>query len=101
MKRPNTLVVKHILDSISRYYNISEDNLCHGNRERIYSEPRQVASYCLYKYAGMSYWGIARLFNKRSHRTIIYAVDKVADWIEMPALNRKAVQCVEFVLKYD
>ena len=93
-------LVWYIIHSVAQYYGIEDRHLIFGNRERKYSEPRQVAAYCLYKLAAMSYPAIARLFNKRSHRTIIYAVTKVEDWRNTPSLNRKAVDCINHILSY-
>lgn len=89
-----------IIHSTAEYYDIPEECLLYGNRERKYSEPRHVVAYCLYRFAGMSYPAIARLFNKKSHRTIIYAVAKIDAWVNTPAMNKTAVECINNVLDY-
>lgn len=94
-------LVKYIIHFVAQYYNIEDKYLLYGNRERKYSEPRQVAAYCLHKFAAMNYCAIARLFGKKSHRTIIYAVAKVEDWRKTPSLNRKAVDCINQILNYQ
>ena len=95
----HTPTIKYIVDTVAEYYHISSDSLLYGNRERKYSEPRHIVAYLLHC-LGMSYPAIAKLFHKKSHRTIIYAVNKVKDWRTTPVLNRDANRCIDYVLDY-
>ena len=94
----NELVTKYIIHSVADYYGITEEQLCLGDRRREYSEPRHVAAYCLRSFAGMEYKTIGRLFGGKTHRAIIYAVTKVDDWRKKPILNKKAAECIAYVL---
>lgn len=94
------LNLDYIIDTVAAYYKIPREVLMYGNRERRSSEPRQVAAYCIYKFSDKSYPFIAKLFNKRTHQTIMYAVRKVSEWMDNPILNKEAVNCIQCVLKH-
>lgn len=101
MRQGNATLIKYIIHSVAEYYQITDYELCFGGRHRIFSEPRQVAAYCIYRFAEASYPAIAALFGKKSHANIMYAVAKVEEWRDNPALNRKAVRCIQHVLEYN
>lgn len=98
-KRVDQTLVENILHLVAEYYEVQESSILYGNRERRYSEPRHVAMYCLYQFAVMNYLSLARMFGKKSHRTVMYAVEKVREWRYNPKLNKKAADCIQYVVQ--
>jgi len=87
----------NIIQQVADFYNVNVTDLMHGDRRRAFSEPRHVAMYLCVRIGGMSNEGVSRYFGKA--RTIgQYAVEKVADWVNDPRLNRKAAECVQTIL---
>jgi chromosomal replication initiation ATPase DnaA len=92
-------LVDNIVHLVAEFYEVQQDAMLYGNRERKYSEPRHVAMYCLYQIAMMPYPAITELFGKKSHRTTMYAVEKVREWKYNPKLNKKAADCIQYVVQ--
>lgn len=90
----------YIIHSVAKFYGITTDELKYGNRGRRFSEPRHVAAYCLRSFTALSFPKIAEILGNKTHRTIIYAVDKVDDWRKNPILNKKAAECIMYVLNH-
>ena len=89
--------LENIIQQVADFYNVTTENLMHGDRRRAFSEPRHVAMYLCVRIGGMSNEGVSRYFGKA--RTIgQYAVEKVADWVNDPRLNRRAAECVQTII---
>lgn len=89
--------LENIIQQVADFYNVNVTDLMHGDRRRSFSEPRHVAMYLCVKIGGMSNEGVSRYFGKA--RTIgQYAVEKVADWVNDPRLNRRGAACVQTIL---
>ena len=87
----------NIIQQVADFYNVNVTDLMHGDRRRSFSEPRHVAMYLCVRIGGMSNEGVSRYFGKA--RTIgQYAVDKVADWVNDPRLNRRGAACVQTII---
>ena len=87
----------NIIQQVADFYNVNVTDLMHGDRRRVFSEPRHVAMYLLREMCGMTHADIGRLFNKR-HPVSSYATHKVTEWVINPRLNRKAAECVQTIL---
>lgn len=85
------MTAQQIINDVARYYGITPDELVHGDKHRIYADPRHVAAYCLHVRLGLCYSTIGRMLGGKRHATIIYAVNKVGSWMQFPQLNRRAV----------
>lgn len=85
---------QQIINDVALYYGITPRQLLHGDRHRVYAEPRQVTAYLFRTLLKLSFQTIAMLLEKKTHATIIYAVRKVNDWVNMPRLNPHAVNCI-------
>lgn len=88
---------QQIINDVARYYGITPDELIHGDRHRAFTDPRHVAAYCLHDRLGLCYSSIGRMLGGKRHATIIYAVRKVDDWVNMPRLNPRAVNCINCI----
>jgi len=85
------MTAQQIINDVALYYGITPGQLIHGDKHRIYADPRHVAAYCLHVRLGLGYGTIGRMLGGKSHATIIYAVNKVGGWVRLPQLNRRAV----------
>ena len=87
----------NIIQQVAVFDAVTTENLMHGDRRRSFSEPRHVAMYLCVRIGGMSNEGVSRYFGKA--RTIgQYAVEKVADWVNDPRLNRRGAACVQTII---
>lgn len=88
------MTAQQIINDVANYYGITARQLVSGGRHRIYADPRHVAAYCLHVRLGLGYSTIGRMLGGKCHATIIYAVNKVGDWMRMPQINRDTVYFV-------
>lgn len=91
-------MVDYIIKSVAEFYKIDVNDLVNGGRERISSEPRHVAAYCIRSFTTLSLPKIAELLGRRNHGTIMYAIRKVDDWRKNPKLNTKAADCIKHII---
>lgn len=80
-----------IMKVVSRYYDISPDQLVTKKRSRDVSYPRQVAMYLCRELTGMSLPRIGQIFGGRDHTTVIHACDKIQEELDTNAELRRAV----------
>lgn len=80
-----------IMKVVSRYYDISPEQLVTQKRSRDISFPRQVAMYLCRELTGMSLPKIGQVFGGRDHTTVMHACDKIQDEMEKSAELRRAV----------
>ena len=92
------MTAQQIINDVARHCGITPDQLVHGDRHRVYTDPRHIAAYCLHVGLGLEYSAIGRMLGGKSHGTIIYAVDKVAAWMRLPQLNPETVSFINTLL---
>jgi len=80
-----------VIKVVSRYYDISPDQMLTQKRSRDISFPRQVAMYLCRELTGMSLPKIGQVFGGRDHTTVMHACDKIASEIEQSAELRRAI----------
>ncbi len=66
-----------ILESVSRYYSVSVQDMIGASRVREILVPRQIAMYLGKKYLRMSFVRLGELFSNRDHTTVMNAVEKI------------------------
>lgn len=71
-----------IMKVVSRYYDISPDQLVTKKRSRDISHPRQVAMYLCRELTDMSLPKIGQVFGGRDHTTVMHACEKIQDSID-------------------
>lgn len=81
------MTAQQIINDVAHYYGITPDELIHGDRHRAFADPRHVAAYCLHVRLGLGYSTIGRMLGGKRHSTIIYAVNKVGDWMRLRQLD--------------
>lgn len=80
-----------IMKVVSRYYDISPDQLVTQKRSRDVAFPRQVAMYLCRELAGMSLPKIGQVFGGRDHTTVMHACDKIQEEMERSSELRRAI----------
>ena len=66
-----------IIDSVSRYFNLSVEDILSKKRTKELVFPRQISMYLCRTLTNMSYPDIGKAFNGRDHTTVMYACDQV------------------------
>lgn len=66
-----------IIDIVSRYFNITIDDMISSKRNRILSYPRQIAMFLCRDMTGLSLPKIGDAFGGRDHTTVMHAYDQV------------------------
>ena len=69
---------KHLIKTVSEYYDISDVILMSKGRRREIVRPRQIAMYLLRSELQASYPGIGDLFGGRDHTTALHAYEKIS-----------------------
>jgi chromosomal replication initiator protein len=67
----------HITDVVSKFYNISKDDLVTKGRKQEVARARQIAMYLIRTELGASYPGIGAQFGGRDHTTALHAFEKI------------------------
>lgn len=66
-----------VMESVSRYYSVSIDDLIGKSRVREVLIPRQVAMYVGKKFLNISFVRLGESFGNRDHTTVMNAVEKI------------------------
>lgn len=81
----------NIIKVVSRYYDVTPEQLKSKKRSRDISFPRQVAMYLCRELTGMSLPRIGQVFGGRDHTTVMHACDKIQDEMDTSAELRRAL----------
>ncbi len=71
------VTASQVIDAVSRFYNISVDELRGPGRQRDIVRPRQMVMFLLREETNLSYPKIGRELGGRDHTTVIHAVEKI------------------------
>ncbi len=78
-----------IIDDVSRFFNISVEDLMSKKRTRELVFPRQIAMYLCRTLTEMSYPDIGKAFNGKDHTTVMHACEQIAKQVEInPDMQR-------------
>ncbi len=82
--RPNKKEIspEYIIDIVSKFFDISKEQLVGKKKTKDIVEPRQIAIYVINELLGLPLMAIGRLFGGRDHTTIMHARDKITDRIK-------------------
>ena len=75
-EKKNTISIQNIIDTVSQFYNTTQEDIKSTNRIAKTAYARQVAIYLAKELTNESYPSIGEYFN-RKHTTIIYSHQKV------------------------
>lgn len=71
-----------IIDSVSRYFKLSVEDILSKKRTKELVFPRQISMFLCRNLTNMSYPDIGKAFNGRDHTTVMYACDQIAKQVE-------------------
>ena len=74
---------KKIIESVSSYYNISEDDLLGKSKQKNIAFPRQVAMYLCKTLTNLNFVMIAKVLGNRDRTTVMYGVDKIMETVKV------------------
>lgn len=80
---------KHIITTVSDFYDVHPDDLIVKNRKKEVAKPRQIAMYLMRSELQYSYPGIGEKLGGRDHTTAIHAYEKISKELEY---NEKLVE---------
>lgn len=86
---------KIIIDVVSRYFNISVDDIMSGKRNKEIAMPRQIAMYFCRILTEYSFPEIGAFFNGKNHTTIMHGYNKIQDMASMDAELRATLDDIE------
>lgn len=79
----------HIIESVSRYYDLRTEEILSQKRNRNISYPRQIAMFLCRDIMGLSLPKIGEEFGGRDHTTVIHAIQKIEEDIQLnPEVKR-------------
>ena len=93
--KPASISYEKILDSVSKHYNVSIDDLMSSKRVKEVVAPRQVAMYLLRNELNFSYPQIAARIGKKDHTTIMYACEKIEKNLRIDEILQKDLSSIK------
>ena len=88
------------MEAVSRYYSVSVQDMVGQSRVREILIPRQIAMQLLKKYLRMSYVRIGEVFENRDHTTVMNAVEKIEERMQMDPQMLREVRSLEKELDF-
>ncbi len=81
----------HIIESVSRYFDLRPEEFISQKRNRNISYPRQIAMFLCRDIMGISLPKIGDEFGGRDHTTVIHAIQKIEEDIQNNTETRRTV----------
>lgn len=94
------ITIELILDSVCRYYNISQEELVSKCRKANIALVRQLAMYLANKYTKLTISKIGLYIGGRNHATVIHSIKQIQYRQETDQLFRQQVEDLEEDLKH-
>ncbi len=89
-----------VMESVSRYYSVSVQDMIGQSRVREILVPRQIAMHLLKKYLRMSYVRIGEVFEGRDHTTVMNAVEKIESKVQNDPQLLREIRALEKELDF-
>lgn len=89
-----------VMEAVSRYYSVSVQDMVGQSRVREILIPRQIAMQLLKKYLRMSFVRIGEVFEGRDHTTVMNAVEKIEERMQMDPQMLREVRSLEKELDF-
>lgn len=74
---PKQSTFQEVLETVSRYYSVSVQDMIGASRVKEILLPRQIAMYLGKKYLRVSFVRLGEIFSNRDHTTVMNACDKI------------------------
>ena len=92
------ITIDSIKEAVSKYFNISVDDIHSKKKSSDIAIPRQIAMYFARVHTDLSYPKIGESFGGRDHSTVIYAYEKILKAKKANKEIREAVDALEKII---
>ena len=92
--RRTHITPSQVIETISKYYNLSVQDLVSASRNKELVQPRQVAMYLIRQETDASLPEIGGLLGGRDHTTVIHGIERVKERLESEEQLRREVMSV-------
>ena len=82
---------QHVINLVSEFYNVSQEDLMNKGRKQEVALARQVAMYLMRSELNISYPGIGEKFSGRDHTTALHAFEKINKELDINEKLKEAV----------
>jgi chromosomal replication initiator protein len=89
------LTIKHIQETVCRYFNLDEALLQTKSRKHEIVQARQITMYLSRKYTDSSYAHIGKVVGNKDHATVLHACKTIKDQIEISKAFRSTMKAIE------
>ena len=89
------ITYKHILKTVSSFYEVSIDDLIAKNRKKEVVLPRQIAMFLMRQELQFSFPGIGDKLGGRDHTTVIHACEKISSAIEIDEKLKESLEDIK------
>lgn len=93
------ITIDNIQKKVAERYNIKVSDMSSQRRNRMVARPRQIAMYLAKTLTPRSLTDIAKKFGKKDHTTVMHAIKKVEELLEMDAELKEEVGLLMRVLQ--
>ncbi len=100
-KKNKVLSLELIQDTVSKYFNVTVEELKGVKRSNDVTFPRQIAMYLCRNVAQLPLTKIGEGFGKRDHTTVIHACTKIEKEIQSNVSTKRIVESVKNILLND
>lgn len=85
---------RKIIESVSSYYNITEEELLGKSKQKNIAFPRQIAMYLCKTLTNMNFVMIAKALGNRDRTTVMYGVDKIMETIKADSALKADIDAI-------
>jgi len=82
---------QHVINLVSEFYNVSQEDLLNKGRKQEVALARQVAMYLMRSELNISYPGIGEKFGGRDHTTALHAFEKINKELDISEKLKEAI----------
>lgn len=100
-QKSNVLSIEYIQDVVSKYFDVTIEDLKGSRRSSDVVFPRQIAMYLCKNVAQVSFPKIGQAFGKRDHSTVMHACEKIENEIKENSNTKLIVETVKNSLFSD
>ena len=100
-KKDKVLSLELIQETVSKYFNVTVEELKGVKRSNDVTFPRQIAMYLCRNVAQLPLTKIGEGFGKRDHTTVIHACSKIEKEVQSNISTKRIVQSVKNILLND
>ena len=93
--RPNQITLQHVIDAVTKFYNVRLSDLQSKRRQKSITSPRQICMWLSRRHTSLSLEEIGGSFGGRDHTTVMHSIKIVDQQIAVDAAFAKQVEQIE------